>query len=462
MTAVNTMRRLRPEVPDAAVAELCAELFALLPRADQREKGAQYLYGLLTADGRKTARNIAAHVGGGSAEQSLHHFVSSSTWDWMPLRAVLCRYLERVLRPRAWVARPLVIPKAGRHSVGVARRFVPSLGQVVNSQEALGIWAVDEEASAPVHWRLMCPEERRGTGTGPGRQGSGVDHPTVTDAECVAATALEVRGWGTGTPRPVVVDLPDCDPRALVRHFAAARMPMLAAVSGATRVTIADPGRLPGDTDREVSAQQLLKMIRAMRRPVVWRDPESGEARTSLVATVRVTLSPSAPGGGGRVLLLGEWSDPHGWPQRYWISNLTEGTSGALLRLTKLTLRAEHDFSRISVPVGLVDFEGRSFNGWHRHITLASAAHAVRALTAAPRLNESPCDDPELRVSELRTADRVEPFPYEGPTAVSRARGQLGGVPVSGSGRVGFGGVGGPVGPPVPEPVPATSHRAAR
>ncbi|KUM69454.1 IS701 family transposase [Streptomyces curacoi] len=395
MTAVNAVRRLQPEVPDATVAELCAELFALLPRADQREKGAQYLYGLLTADGRKTVRNIAAHVGGGSAEQSLHHFVSASTWDWMPVRAALCRYLERVLRPRAFVARPLVIPKAGRHSVGVARRFVPSLGQVVNSQEALGIWAVHEEGSAPVHWRLMCHEERRSAGTVLGRLRAGAEHPTVTDAECVAATALEVREWGLGTPRPVVVDLPDCDPRALVRLFAEERMPLLAAVSGATRVTIADRGRLPGDTDREVSAQQLLKMIRAMRRPVSWRDPEHGVTRTSLVATVQVTLAPSSE----RVLLIGEWSDPHGWPQRYWISNLTAGPAGALLRLTKLALRAETDFNRISVPVGLVDFEGRSFNGWHRHITLASAAHAVRALTAAPGMNEPAHDDSGLRTA---------------------------------------------------------------
>ncbi|MFJ8351722.1 transposase [Streptomyces sp. NPDC094153] len=163
MTAVNAVRRFQPEVPDATVAKLCAELFAPLPRADQREKGAQYLYRLLTAQGRKTVRTIAAQVGGGAAEQSLHHFVSASTWDWMPVRAALCRYVERVPRPRAWVARPLVIPKAGRHSVGVARRFVPSLGQVVNSQEALGVWAVHEAASALVHWRLMCHEERPST-----------------------------------------------------------------------------------------------------------------------------------------------------------------------------------------------------------------------------------------------------------------------------------------------------------
>lgn len=150
-------------VPDDALGRLCAEIFAPLPRSDQRRKGELYLRGLLSAGGRKSMRNIATHVGDRAAEQSLHHFISSSTWDWGPVRATLARYLERSLRPRAWVVHPVVIPKAGRHSVGVARRFVPSLGQVVNSQEAFGVWAANEETSSPVNWRLMLCEDWRDT-----------------------------------------------------------------------------------------------------------------------------------------------------------------------------------------------------------------------------------------------------------------------------------------------------------
>jgi hypothetical protein len=32
---------------------------------------------------------------------------------------------------------------------------------------------------------------------------------------------------------------------------------------------------------------------------------------------------------------------------------------------------------------GLNHFEGRSFRGWHHHVTLASVAHAHRTFTAA-------------------------------------------------------------------------------
>lgn len=39
------------------------------------------------------------------------------------------------------------------------------------------------------------------------------------------------------------------------------------------------------------------------------------------------------------------------------------------------------DFAQIAERVGIKDYSGRSFSGWHRHATLASAAHAVAVLS---------------------------------------------------------------------------------
>jgi hypothetical protein len=80
---------------DDVVTEIGAILLSVFRGQDQRQKAEQYLRGLLFAKGRKSIRNIAAHAGGPAAEQSLHHFISSSTWDWRPLRAGLAAYLER-------------------------------------------------------------------------------------------------------------------------------------------------------------------------------------------------------------------------------------------------------------------------------------------------------------------------------------------------------------------------------
>nr|WP_039931935.1 hypothetical protein [Streptomyces viridochromogenes] len=45
--------------------------------------------------------------------------------------------------------------------------------------------------------------------------------------------------------------------------------------------------------------------------------------------------------------------------------------------------RVGRDAAEISEQVGMRDFVGRSFTGWHRHMTLVSAAHAVQALSLA-------------------------------------------------------------------------------
>ncbi|MFE5599822.1 IS701 family transposase [Streptomyces coelicoflavus] len=362
-------------VPETLMGELSTELFASMPRSDQRRKGELYLRGLLTAEGRKSIRNIAACVGDRAAEQSLHHFIASSTWAWSPVRAALARSVERALRPAAWVVRPVVISKSGTESVGVARRFISDLGQMVNSQIACGVWGVGEDYSCPLNWRLAL--------------GKGDEHPTAlaayaseasltTSLERAVSAVLELRGWVGEVNRPVLLDLPGVDPAAAVRQFAGTGTRLVIPVRGSTRVRCVDPA-VPGGGACDVAAHQLLLQVRTLRRPVTWTDPDSLRTRTSLVAVVRVCLSQSSP----PVLLLGEWDDPRGWPERCWVSDLTGTTPGALLRLSKLPKVVERDFEGISRQVGLTDFGGRSFEGWHRHTTLASAAHAVRTITLA-------------------------------------------------------------------------------
>ncbi len=51
-----------------------------------------------------------------------------------------------------------------------------------------------------------------------------------------------------------------------------------------------------------------------------------------------------------------------------------------LVRLAKLRRRIEHDYRELKQALDLAHFEGRSFNGWHHHVTLASLAHALCTL----------------------------------------------------------------------------------
>jgi SRSO17 transposase len=75
--------------------------------------------------------------------------------------------------------------------------------------------------------------------------------------------------------------------------------------------------------------------------------------------------------------LLAEWPPEADEPSGYWLSALPEDTAiEELVRLAKIRWRAGHDYRELKTGLGLDHFEGRSWTGWHRHVTLAVLAQA--------------------------------------------------------------------------------------
>ncbi|MDT0391500.1 transposase [Streptomyces dubilierae] len=365
-----------------SLPEMCSLLFASLPRSDQRRKGMEYIRGLLEVRGRKSIRNIAALVGGQATEQSLHHFISDSSWEWGPVRRALARYVVSVAPPQAWVVRPMVIPKAGRHSVGVERRFFPEHGQMLNAQQAVGVWAVAEEISAPVNWRLQLSpswfaEDRRRRASIPD------DASAETLGECALQAFLEAAAWRLPA-RPVVMDARGTDVASAVPRLLDRGMPMMLRVDDSLRLSVTDPA-LKGFDATPRPVRQIMSAGRGLQRPVVWPDDGTGTVRRSgLVTAVRVAL----PGPGGRrtgagpcdLLLLGVGNTDRRRPGEVWLTDLTSVPPAFLMRLRGMIRRVDQDFARGAEQVGIRDFAGRSYRGWHRHVTLASAAHVLAAL----------------------------------------------------------------------------------
>ena len=152
----------------------------------------------------------------------------------------------------------------------------------------------------------------------------------------------------------------------------------LTAGTARQRGTFAGSIRVPGHTGELVRASDLLLGVREMRRPVTASiDDQLSGGYTNLVATTRVRM-PGVPT--GELTLLGVSPAGAAWPAEVWLTDLTEAQPAALLRLSQLIQRVEMDFDDISESVGIRDFAGRSFTGWHRHVTLASAAHTVVVL----------------------------------------------------------------------------------
>ncbi|MBU7597819.1 transposase [Streptomyces sp. P38-E01] len=396
--STTTSPVLRHLTPDTPAHELSTVAFAPLRRSDQRRKAASYVRGLLEVEGRKSMRGIATLAGDKSLEQSLQHFVSSSTWRWSEMRAAVAQYLDHTLRPSAWVVRRLVIPKAGSHSVGVARRPLVGSGRAVNCQEAYGVWLANEQVGVPVQWELQlppewldCPERRSGAGIPD-------DIHARSPLHIAVAAAREMADDWALSRRPVVFDCGEDVTAAVAAQLIASRLPFIARIGVNTETLTPADTALSGYRRQLVSARQVTDAARRMRRPVEWIDPVSGLLRTSLAAKVPVSLGTPQPGRTrgelrtagttqltyqpGQFSLVAEWENPYGRLSHAWLTDLTDAPVDTLLRLTKLVRRVDRDLVDISYPVGLRDFEGRTYAGWHRHTTLASVAHGLVALSA--------------------------------------------------------------------------------
>jgi SRSO17 transposase len=219
-------------------------------------------------------------------------------------------------------------------------------------------------------------------------------------------------GWGVleqitarGGTRPVVVaGIGYGDNAPFRRQLTAAGWPYVVAVKGSPRAHpagavpqarayggLGQPPK-PAYPHPPASLRQLALASAGQIQPVTWRqgtkatrgNPEA--AMTSCFLAIRVRPSsrhiPRGPDRGFPACwLLAEWPPEAEEPSGYWLSTLPEDTPlEELVRLAKIRWRIEHDYRELKTGLGLDHFEGRSFAGWHRHVTLAALAQAFCTL----------------------------------------------------------------------------------
>ncbi|MER7521359.1 transposase, partial [Streptomyces sp. NPDC126499] len=120
---LGEVERLRGEL-----AEFVADVFASLPRRDQRRWGGCYLRGLMLDGRRKSIQPMAERLPDGNM-QALQQFVNQSPWDPLPVRRRIAERLSEVIAPEVWVIDDVSFPKCGTASVGVARQYCGALGK---------------------------------------------------------------------------------------------------------------------------------------------------------------------------------------------------------------------------------------------------------------------------------------------------------------------------------------------
>jgi SRSO17 transposase len=397
------MEQVRPVLVDFA-----ARMLADLPRKDQRAKGETYVRGLMV-DGRRTSvQPMAARLG--VDHQGLQQFLRNSTWDHGEVRRRLADWAVDFLRPQALVVDDTGFATDGVSSPGVARMSSGTLGKIGNCQIAVSVHAATDGASAAVDWRLFCP--------------AGWDDTTCSDPiEAAAVRARRARaevpeevrhretwrlaldcldelaGWGVPA-RPVVADAGYGDAaefrqgltdRGLV-YVVGVTPTAVAYPEHAEPVTAAYPGTgrrpLPAYPDPPSSLNALaLAAGRSGLRRVTWRrgshrtpaNPQ-GQMRSRFLA-LRVrpagrSVTPAADRSLPACWLLAVWPPGKAEPTDSWLSTVPADIPlRHLVRLATMRWRIEHDYRELKD--GLDHVEGRSWTGWHRHVTLACMAQAL-------------------------------------------------------------------------------------
>ncbi|MFD1148296.1 IS701 family transposase [Saccharothrix hoggarensis] len=373
----------------STLSEFCDELFVTLGRSDQRRWAEAYVRGLLVVPGRKSIRRISELVVGRDADQSLQQFVNQSPWAWAPVRRRLAEQANQAMRPRAWVVREVVFPKNGDNSVAVARQYAPTAGRMLNCQRAFGVFLAGDPGAVPVNWRLVMPKawdtdvERRAKTRVPDDERSKPAWQYLLDA------FDEMTGnWGLPAA-PVVVDLSsDQSVFPLLGGLEERGMGYLAQVSTSTPVL---PVNLVGAQNQPRTIGQLVAAAaRRGRTTLSWRDEATGAVTTSDFVVATLMGQAAAPDGRpGRVPRLrhvvAEWPAGQARPRAVWTTNLGAGGIRELVGLLRVRGEVEGQVTRLTEEFGLRHFEGRSFQGWHHHVTLVSAAHAYGLLKGTER-----------------------------------------------------------------------------
>src|SRR5262249_21777883 len=137
---------------------------------------------------------------------------------------------------------------------------------------------------------------------------------------------------------------------------------------------------------KPASVKELaLALPRRAWRTITWREA-TAEKLSSRFARVRVRVAhrdywraTSRPA----EWLLIEWPDGEKEPIKYWLSTLPEDVAfRELVDIAKLRWRIERDYQELKQEVGLGDFEGRGWRGFHHHATLCIAAYGIPDLRA--------------------------------------------------------------------------------
>jgi len=381
----------------------CDMIVGALAHADRSQPCRWYLKGLMLPGERKSVEPMAARVQPDnvrSAHQSMHHLVADAPWsDRAVLSAVTEQVLPRLLAsegPVWWIIDDTGFPKRGKHSVGVARQYCGQTGKRDNCQIAVSLSIANARGSLPIDYQLYLPREWAEDSDR--RDKCGVPDDVVFETKPALAMQQIEAALSAGYRRGVVLaDAAyggDTDWR---EQLAGHGLSYAVGVRSTTSVwwgsyqPVPEPKstrrrgrprcRVQRDaTHQPISVWDLARELpkRAWRK-VSWRDGVAGPL-SSRFARVRVRAAKEDRKRDEEWLII-EWPEGAEEPAHYWFSNLAKSiTWKAMIDTVMGRWMIERDYQELKQELGLGQYEGRNWRGFHHHASLCIAAYGFLLL----------------------------------------------------------------------------------
>jgi SRSO17 transposase len=421
----------RPNIPEAVpkassdpLPELSTFLEPFAPlfrRSQSRHSLERYITGLLTDLDHKNCDTIAAALAGTSTER-LQHLLTDADWDSLKLDGRRVRSLStRSPKGGILVLGDTSFPKQGKASVGVARQYCGALGKRANCQVVVSAeYVADEpESSRPLHWpvsaQLYLPE--RWANDPERRERSHVPEEVIFRSKPQIALSLVDLSREWGVPFEVVVaDSGYGKYPAFLGGLEERKVSFVCAVESTFGVRLPcevraakKAGALPyqgrGQPPKErpaplYTAKEVIDSLPDEAwQTVIWREGTKGTLSKQMVALRmhRATGSPRHSIDHDLVLtaaegwLIAEWplpGDPSSAQNKegekqlnYYYSTLgADVPLERLAALAKCRWTIEQFYEDAKGECGLGDYQGRRWDGLHRHLALSMVAYSFLML----------------------------------------------------------------------------------
>ncbi|WP_419197547.1 IS701 family transposase [Microbispora hainanensis] len=367
--------------------ELMARIAHRFGRIEPRRAANAYVRGLLSGVERKNCWNLAEHAGL-NGPQSMQRLLRTARWDAEAVRDDVRGYVsEHLGAGGVLIVDETGFLKKGLRSAGVQRQYTGTAGRIENSQVGVFLAYATPRGRALIDRRLYLPEHSWRADQSRCRSAGVPDEIAFATKPALAAQMIAA-ALDAGIDAPWVTgdEVYGQDPR-LRALLEARQVGYVLVIAGTARI------RCEG---LDWKAAQIAAHVPDAH----WHRYSAGRGAKGhrWYAWAWTRIDTHRPG--HRWLLIRR-NPVTGELAFYRCYAPTPMPLAALVRIAGIRWTVEESFQAAKGQVGLDHYQVRSWDGWHRHITLAMLALAFLAALAASQPDDDhahlPLTMPEIR-----------------------------------------------------------------